>query len=386
MSGRNEGGAAAGGESVVAGGGAAAGVDEYGGDGGEGLLDAFEAELEAGERDSAEFGRGAKRARAGEDDEDVDGGRGEGDEDREGQGDDDGDDDPDKDGADDKADTKAAKTKDKDKDDGDGGEDPDGDFVEHEGNKFAVRDLLDAHQFKQNVTGTVDEISRQATAHYRGQVDERVRAFDTKFSEIEKSFELISGLLPNLEPPPKSMLDKSSKDYDPDQYHYLLQTQAELKEAFEAAKQKIDAAREERGKVAEKRYRDYLAEQGALLRKNHPEFGDAAKATAKFQQISDFMGKTYGFDAAEVRKVADARIFSVIMDAMAFQEAKSKGLPKPKNEGGKPRLVKGGGRPDPARGKARPEGAGDKAALDRLHRTGRVRANDLEAVFGEFVE
>jgi hypothetical protein len=349
--------AAAGGENL-------SGYDD---DGGEGLLGAFEQELEFGEQDSAEFDR-PKRARGSDADDD---------------GEDAGDDEDLDDDQDDEAAANAADKRGKRADDG--ADEPDGDYVEHEGAKLAVSDLLEAHKFKTQVTQTVAEVRQQVEQRFARELEPVKQQVTQRAGELEQQLNFIKTLVPKLEEPPASMLDANSEDYNPDGYHFLMRAHRELQAAIGKAEGFVSQAQKERQAELQKQQAAFVQDNARKLIELMPELKDPAKSKAFAGDMKGYLADV-GFSELEIAGVTDVRLFKVLRDAMAYRAAQKKGAPKPKEEGGRPRLVRGRDRPNPGKDSRGRNPQGKKAAIDRLAKTGRVGGSDLEAVFGDFID
>lgn len=344
----------------------------------DGLLSAFEDAERFSDEEEQELARPGKRGKgkakakaadddAEEDDQDDDA---EDDEDQEGDEDDD----------DDEADPRSAKKRDDAEDD----DDQEGDFVEHEGKKIAVRDLVDAHKFKSEVTATVDQIRTKLTEDAGKALEEFRTKQSATMRELEEGLEIIKGVMGELEipAPPKTMLDPNSDDYDPDGYQYLKDTREELQAKLNKAKTALETGRKVKDEDGKKARERSVSENIHKLLEKAPELRDPAKAKAFSDQLRTTL-KGDGFTDDEINDLTDYRQILLVRDAMAHRAAKAKGAPKIEGKTKPPRLVRAGARPaNPTKGKG---GSGKKAALDRLQRTGRVAASDLENIWGDFV-
>lgn len=344
------------------------------------LVDAFEDELRFGEeQDEAELARPGKgkgkEARSRQDDDD----------DGEEAGDDEGADDADDDDQDEPDEAEARGGK-KAKANADEGADPDGDFVELEdGTKLAVGDLLEAHKFRTEVSQNVQQIRERVYQHAQQELEPIKQQVIDAAKAAQETMQLIKTLVPDMQPPPLSMLDPRSDDYDPETYNQLNAMHQQYKAAMGDAEGKLKALKEQADRETLARHQRYLDDNAAKLIAKFPEFAKPETAKTKAAAMRDFLGKTYGFSPEEANAIIDHRYFSVIFDAMELAELKAKGKPKPKeNATVKPRLVRGGVRRTPDKGK-RSTGA-NRGALERLARTGKVREADLEDTWGDLID
>jgi len=336
------------------------------------LLDAFEEELQFGEEDSAEFDNPDKKktkpkAEATGEDDDA--------------GDDDDQDGDEDDEDDDEADASAAKTKAKDAEEG---EDPDGDFVEDEGGKkIAVRDLLEAHKFKNEVGATVDQIRTNYEARATKELETFKTASAGKLKELEDGLALVQALVPKLEKPPATMLDESHEDYNPDGYHFLLRAYDEFQATLARARGIVEKANGERTQETEAKTKAAVADNLRKLLEKAPELKDQAKAKAFEADLRKTL-KADGFSDEEINGLTDHRMILIARDAMLYRAAKAQGAPKVEGEKRKPRLVRSSGRTTPSpdkRGVSR-----SREAVERVKRTGKVRESDLEGYWGKFID
>lgn len=347
-----------------------------------GLLGAFEESLEADEEASADYDRQPKqkgrRGQSDNDQDDDDAGDDDGDDQ---DADDDQDDDDDNDEDENSAGNKKAKGKDDADDDGD---DQDGDFVELEdGTKFAVRELLDAHKYKQEVNATVDQVRADLTQRGEQELTEFKTAATAKIKDLEDGIALIEALVPKLEKPPASMLDPASDDYDPDGYHFLMRAYDEFTTKLNAAKDKLGKGKGVTGKIDQAARKREVDNHLRQLLEKAPDLKDEKKAKAFTADLRKFL-KGDKFSDDEINGLIDHRMILIVRDAMAHRQAKAKGPPKVE-KGKTPRLVRGRRANAPGKGKGGRSNKGNADALTRLHRTGRVADSDLEAVFGDFL-
>lgn len=347
------------------------------------LVDAFEDELRFGEeQEEAELARPAKgkgkQARQAEDDDD-------GEEAGDDEGADDADEDEDQDDPDEADTARGAR---KGKANADEGEEPEGDFVELEdGTKLAVDDLLVAHKFRTEVSQDVQQIRERVFEHVQQELEPVKQQVIEAAKSANETMQLIKTLVPDMQPPPLSMLDPSSDDYDPQTYNQLNAMHQQYKAAMADAEGKLKTLNEQAQREAQARHQRFLDENARKLIARYPEFATPEKAKARAAAMRTFLtGKDYGFSEAEANSIIDHRMFKVIFDAMELAELKAKGKPKPKDKTtGKPRLVRAGVRRTPDKGKR--SGAGpNREALTRLRNTGRVREADLEGTWGDLID
>lgn len=248
-----------------------------------------------------------------------------------------------------------------------------------------MRDLLEAHKFRNEVTGTVAEIRQRVEHAASREIEGSRQALQQRATELERQFAFVQALVPKLEKPPASMLDRNSDDYDPEGYHFLMRGHTELQEAYTRAQGFLTEAQQQQQQDAAQRHQRYVADNARELLAKVPELGDPARAKAFAGEVKSYLTEM-GFAEAEIAGVTDWRLFVVLKEAMAHRAAKAKGAPKPKEAGARPRLVRQGERASPAKGNRGVDRRGQKDALTRLQRTGRVRDSDLEAVFGDLID
>lgn len=344
----------------------------------DGLLAAFEeAETFADEEERelerpGKRGKGKAKAKAADDDAEDD--------DQDDDAEDDDDQEGDEDEDDDEADPRSAKKRDDAEDD----DDQEGDFVEHEGQKIAVRDLVEAHKFKSEVTATVDQIRTKLSEDAGKALEEFRTKQSATMKELEDGLAIIKGVMGELEipAPPKTMLDPNSDDYDPDGYQYLKDTREELQAKLNKAKQALETGRKTKDDDDKKARERTVGDNIRKLLEKAPELRDQAKAKAFSDQLRTTL-KGDGFTDEEINNLTDYRQILLVRDAMAHRAAKAKGAPKIDAKRNPPRLVRAGARAaNPTKGKGQ---GNKKAALDRLQRTGKVAASDLENIWGDFV-
>lgn len=318
------------------------------------LLDAFEAELDAGEDDSRGFERPHPGADAKADDH-------EGSEDEPVEAD-----------AEEQAEEEAEETADE----------PDGDYVElDDGERVPIADLIEARQFRKQVEGNLDQLRHQVIEQTRQEVAQYQSAWTQRIDAVEQTYAALSELMPDMEPPPRSMLQRGSADYDPDQYHWLASMREDYMSRRAEAFQKVQHAREQQAAERENQMNQLVRQNLDVLRSEFPDrWGTPQKAAESAEELAAFLRSVYKFDDAAINSVIDHRFWKVAMDALAYRQAKAKGVPKPKGvEKASPRLVR-------SKPSAAPEAQRAKAqarATEVLRKTGKV--TDREAIFGSYV-
>ena len=96
--------------------------------------------------------------------------------------------------------------------------------------------------------------------------------------------------------------------------------QQELQQILQLADQeRIQLQNETMGQQTE-RSKAFLNEQATLLIHNNPEWKNPEKMAAAFSEMSQFATTTYGFSMEDFNSVADARVFSLLQDAMKYRK------------------------------------------------------------------
>lgn len=147
-----------------------------------------------------------------------------------------------------------------------------------------------------------------------------------------------------LKPPPKSLLDVNSEDYDPDKYHLL---RAEYEERKEAADEQRRESRRQQEEEA-KKYREALQEQveasKAKLLQRFPSWAkDPQKGIKAIGELRDYMVQT-GVTRDVAEKVYDADMLTYIWKARQYDLAR-----KAKQTEAKPRVSRPAARKAPPR-------------------------------------
>jgi hypothetical protein len=347
------------------------------------LLDAFEASAEEADEEALELRR-PDRA----DDDDGDDEDGEGEEAAAGRRkktDKDEDDEED----DDEKEARAKGAEDDEHPETGDDDDAEGDYVEHEGKKISVDELLAAHKFKQDTEPQLEQIRQRVFDGAAQKVEEARTEWGKRFEQLDQAYAFISALIPEIEDPPVTMLQRGHADYDPDAYHQLKDYKAQVEAAKQKAAEAVKTARETKARDdAGKTQQQIQAAARAFIAK-HPEWADQKVGKQKSDELFGLLQDTYGFSQQEINGIMDPRIFEVLLDAKAYRDLKKKPLPKPEKtaaKAGKSRIVRASAKGAPA-GKASGErsvnATREKRALERVRKTGKVE--DLEALYGRFV-
>lgn len=172
------------------------------------------------------------------------------------------------------------------------------------------------------------------------------------------------------QPPPRTMLDINSPDYDPDAYHYRKALHEDtIATLNQHARQRQEiAAQEER-----KRFDAIQNATRAGFLKSVPDAADQAKAPALFQGLMEY-AVGLGTPAEAFQTPTTALEWHVLWKAREYdrlQEAKAKAAAQPKPE---PRKAQPAVRPGVATPKSAIEHGQRKKAMDRLAAEGSIDA------------
>ncbi len=265
--------------------------------------------------------------------------------------------------------------------------DPEGDYVEDgAGNKFAVDDLLAAHEYKKQTEASLEQLRHQAIQQGQQHVAAHQQHFQQAVSALEQSFKLVQTLIPEMQPPPTSMLDPNSQDYDPHGYHFLERNQRELTARIQQAQQVVQGAQQEARRQQAAQQEQLAAQSAARLKSKYPEaWGTPEAATAKWNELTSFAGKSYGIEPQLIGSIVHPGFWEALMDAHAFRTATAKGLPKPSGaEKSSPRLVRTSAKAPAGKPGANGVATNRKQAAEaHLKKTGKV--SDPLAIFGDYL-
>ena len=259
-------------------------------------------------------------------------------------------------------------------------DEPDGDYVEHEGKKLAVSDLLAAYQFKSSTEAQLDQLRHQVVSRATQEVEVQKQAWTKRSEALDAAYEYVQSLVPDYDRPPASMLDRTSRDYDPDTYHYLNRQIDEIEGRKAQAYQQVTQAREFRKREQAQQRQQAVAQNAAKLAAEFPQWANPETARTEAAKLTTALKQHYGFDDETIASVVDYRFYKLAMDAAAYRASQAKGAPKPKGEAkAAPRLVRSSAKPAPQAKMGKRKATAEAA----LKKTGKV--TDLEATFGDFV-
>ncbi|MGZ8359616.1 MAG: hypothetical protein ACXWUX_03760 [Allosphingosinicella sp.] len=209
----------------------------------------------------------------------------------------------------------------------------------------------------------------QEAAHLRKAHEAEIEAAQASRERYAEAVDQVMSLVVP-QPPPRSMLDRNSPDYDPDAYHYrkaLNEDVAAFLDRHAAQRQQLAAqAQTERFEAINDATRD------AFLR-SVPDAADQAKAPAVFQQLIDY-AVTLGTPAQLFATPTTALDWHVLWKAREYdrlQEARARVRQEPRPEPKRPQPALRPGVPTP-RGAA--EQQHRASAMERLAREGSVDA------------
>lgn len=172
------------------------------------------------------------------------------------------------------------------------------------------------------------------------------------------------------EPPPRSMLDKASADYDPDQYHYRKALHEETVAVLARHRAQLGQAR---AQEQFQRFRTINNATRDAFVASVPEAADPARATTVFRELIDYAG-SLGAPAAAFESPTTALEWHVLWKAREYdrlQHARKRVADTPRPEPRKPQ-------PPVRPGVSATRGAAETrqrgAALERLRREGTLDA------------
>lgn len=142
----------------------------------------------------------------------------------------------------------------------------------------------------------------------------------SKLQDLDTNVRALESLIG--EPPPLSMLQPGSHNYNPDQYHLLNGQYLSVKALLEESKNKLRGEAQRAAQERDKAVNTYRSEQFERLKSMVPEFRDSEKLRTFETEAAKRLTKDYGFTADDVKgffQAYDARHIPMLRDAFAYR-------------------------------------------------------------------
>lgn len=207
----------------------------------------------------------------------------------------------------------------------------------------------------------------------RGEEIKRISAMGEEISERLQYLQQINVV---GEAPSPAMLDPSSQQYDPDNYHLQRANYEQRREIDKRIKADLGAVQTLQTQERDRAVKGLIAAETLKTQEAWPEIvssgevGDKARA-----DLISGASQYYSISKSELAEIADSRQLSVLRDALAYRRMTEKAPEVQKKLASKPRLVKPGAKET---NKSR-TGRKTTEARDRLRKSGSV--GDAMAVF-----
>lgn len=258
-------------------------------------------------------------------------------------------------------------------------DDADEDYIElpaeaegAEPSKLKLSEVLDGYKRSQTLQQELEQARKVAPipAEFEQQLQQQVAARQQLMSLIEELQAVTKPALPDLE----LVNPNNPNKFNPAAYHQQVaeyQRQMAEREALNQARAYAEKQQaEQMAVVAEAQYRREFAKAVELW----PELKDKAAA----RKVVDDVANAYGFTPQEVQSIGDARVLSVLKDALAFRQGKAAQETAVKVVKAKPKLVRA-----TARQSAGGRSASAAQHLERLGKTGSM--DDAVAALAELL-
>lgn len=225
--------------------------------------------------------------------------------------------------------------------------------------KLKLSEVIESHRKAQTLEQELGKLRAQPamTPDVEQIVIQSQQARQTYIANAQQIMQLMQPRLPSQE-----LLDEASPHYNPALYRQQLQQAEAMIQAKNQMKAEADRVSKEHADHEAELQRVRLARVAREVVEFAPEFKDP-KSVQKFYADVE---SAYGFKAAELDAIGDARVVRVLKDALAGRQSKAAAETVKKAVSAKPKLVRSAARQAPANGKR----ANLSNALERLSRTG----------------
>ncbi len=238
--------------------------------------------------------------------------------------------------------------------------------------KLKLADVLDGYRQSKTLRQELEQARKVAPipAEFEGELTQQVAARQQLMALLDELHNATQPMVPDLE----LVNPNNPNKFNPAAYHQQVaqyqQQMAERQQIQQARALAENQQAEQQAVIAEARYRREFAKALELW----PELKDKAVA----RKVVDDMAKTYGFTPEEVQAIGDARVLSVLKDALAFRTGKAAQETAVKVVKAKPKLVRA-----TARQSAGGRSVSAAQHLERLGKTGSM--DDAVAALAELL-
>jgi prefoldin subunit 5 len=172
------------------------------------------------------------------------------------------------------------------------------------------------------------------------------------------------------QPPPQSMLNPASPDYNQTLYHQWKAQYEQKMHELGTIDAQIAAYDQQIASESQKHFLETRQSEGQKLLERVPEFKDPTFQKRFWRDAIKAGNDVYGFTQAEVEALNDHRDFMVLNDALKWQRLKAKQARAAKKSDGKPQITMHGGT---RRSPQEIAESNRRAAMKRLEKTGSMQ-------------
>jgi len=169
-----------------------------------------------------------------------------------------------------------------------------------------TRKTTDVSEFRKNTEALAHSLASEKQHHYESMA--------SLFNEV--------GIAIVGNPPPKSLLDENSQDYDPNKYTALKEDHNERVKWFNEAQNKVKESRRQLSASEAQKMQGYAVQQASAFRSLNPEWADDAKFTAAQGDIVTYL-KGKGYPDERIATVIDAQDAMIVWNSMMYEKAKA---------------------------------------------------------------
>lgn len=192
--------------------------------------------------------------------------------------------------------------------------------VDGEISTVKVADLIAGYQTTKDYTKKTQALSaeRKEFEQSRQQV---VQEYTKRLDDVTK----LSQYLQKTVMQPFEQIDwQRLRVENPAEYAATIQDyqlkQAEFQQIMRAIEQDKGATYQQVTAEQQQQHEAFLRANAEQLIQKHPEWADKSKAAQAFRDMFEFANNTYGFNEEEFSSVSDARLISLVEDAMKYRK------------------------------------------------------------------
>jgi hypothetical protein len=212
-----------------------------------------------------------------------------------------------------------------------------------ETSEIPLSELAAGYSRLQDYKAKTSELAQQKREFEEARQTELARVQQTQ-GQLQQVLEHYQSMNPVGNPPPISMLDPNSQEYNPDKYHLEKANYEKRLGEYYQSSQQLQQARQQAEAIEAQRLATTTQAEKDKLKEAWPEFYDQTKAPEVRSEFLNGLKQHYGIDPKTVETVLDHRFYVMARDAIAYRAVKKDAPQVSAKLKIKPKVVKPGTR------------------------------------------